>query len=386
MAGAVNSTIGTTAQPGGTWTIQNTNTASVGRFHDLAFLLEGASGFSQARTGVLSGSSDPSGTIPVGMFCSVTGSGLNMTLRPGAAVVERSVLVGPYAVVSEASAPVTLATADPTNPRIDRVDLQVLDGALGDNSGTSLTQFIVTTGVAAGSPAVPAAPSNSIPICQIALPAGTVTLTNGMLTDKRKSTALRGGVRRLNRGDLLTDAGFVPGEMRDTSVIQTPGWIDIWDNVAGVWRHLSPTNGTGDTLIAGQIRTSSLATSGTTELQVMTTGALALEAASVYKVTFQSVGGMNSATVERWAQRLRKTNVGGTQLTVSVISPATNASQPIGQLLTFLYVTTVTETTTFVGTIARLTSNSAGNTWTVSAADTFILCEYVGPSSFFTTA
>lgn len=382
----------TIASPtGNTWTIQSTNTAQAGRYHDLGQLVEGTSGnnqLTQARAGVLpAGSFDNTTQIPNALKCIPSGVGLNILSYRGGAVVDRGTLVGPYEVQSTAVGNLTLATADATNPRIDRIDLQVFDGALGDNGGSSLTRLVITTGTAAGSPAVPAAPANSIPICQILLPATTVTLTFGMFTDVRKSAAVRGAVRVLLPGDALADAGVHVGELRDTAAIQTPGWIDRWDTIAGVWRHISPTNGTGDTLIAGQYKSATpVATSSTTELALMSTGALALEAASVYKITFQTIGAMNSSIVERWAQRLRKTNVAGTQLTVSVISPATNASQPIGQLLSFMYVTTTTETTTFVGTIARLTSNSAGNTWTVSNPDTFILCEYVGPSSFFTTA
>jgi hypothetical protein len=382
----------TIASPtGGTWTIQSTNSAQVGRYHDMSLLMEGVSGNSQltqSRPGVLTaGSLDNTSQLPTAFRCITANTALNVFIYRGAAVVERGTLAGSYLVQSTAAGAVTLATADATNSRIDRVDLQVFDGALGDNGGTSLTRLVVTTGVASGSPVLPGAPTNSIPLCQILLPANATVLTAGMFTDTRKSSGLRGGVRVLLPGDALADAGFMVGELRDTTAIQTPGWIDRWDTIAAIWRHVSPTNGTGDTLLAGQYKNSTpVSTSGTTELALMSTGALSLEANSVYKITFQSVGGMNSSIVERWAQRIRKTNVGGAQITVSVIAPATNASQPIGQMLSYPYVTTTTETTTFVGTIARLTSNSAGNTWTVAAPDTFITCEYVGPSSFFTTA
>lgn len=382
----------TIASPtGGTWTIQSTNSAQVGRYHDLGLLAEGASGnnqLTQARAGVLpAGSFDNTSQVPNALKALPSGTGLNILTYRGAAVVERGTLAGSYEVQSTAVGTLTLATADATNPRIDRIDLQVLDGALGDNGGVSLTRLVITTGTAAGVPSVPAAPSNSIPISQILLPATTLTLTLGMFTDVRKSAAVRGAVRVLLPGDALGDVGVHVGELRDTSAIQTPGWIDRWDTVAGIWRHIGPTNGTGDTLLAGQYKNSTpVSTSSTTELALMSTGALALEAGSVYKITFQTIGGINSSTVERWAQRIRKTNVAGTQLTVTVLAPSSNVGQPIGNLVSFLYVTTTTETTTFVGTIARLTSNSAGNTWTVAAPDTFITCEYVGPSSFFTTA
>lgn len=233
-----NYVIGTSAHAGGTWTIQNTNTAQVGRYHDLAWLTEGAAdsnGFTTSRPGCLPGPADDDSNIPNCWTQTPTGTGLNLNVRRGSAVVERGTLVGSYIVESNATATVTLATANATNPRIDRVDLQVLDGALGDNGGTSQTALIVSSGTAAGSPSVPAAPSNSIPICQILLPANTTTLTSGMVTDKRRSAGLRGGTRVLLPGDSLTDVGFMPGEMRDTRAIASPGTIDTWDNASAAW-------------------------------------------------------------------------------------------------------------------------------------------------------
>lgn len=139
-------------------------------------------------------------------------------------------------------------------------------------------------------------------------------------------------------------------------------------------------------LVGGQVRTTSLSSSSTTEIAFVATSTLGLIASSLYRVTFQSIGTMNSSTVERWAQRIRKTTVTGTQLTVAAIAPATNASQPIGGPISYKYFTTVAENTAFVGTIQRLTSNSAGNTWQVTGPDTFITVEYMGPSAVCTTA
>lgn len=254
-----NQTIGGTGVAGGTWTIENTNTASVGRYHDLALLVESTSSFTQARPGIFSGYANSGAPVAAAYASAATGSGLNANVYPGAAVVERGTHVGPYIVVLDATGTITFATADATNPRIDRVDLQVLDGVLGDNGGTSLTQLIVTTGVAAGSPSVPAAPVNSIPIFQILLPANTTTLTNGMITDARKSTALRGTTRVLLPGDALTDVGYTIGESR-MRYNSTYGWLeDYWDSVAGIWRgtQIIPGvaqtwgNGTSDITLTG---------------------------------------------------------------------------------------------------------------------------------------
>lgn len=231
---ATNATIGTTANPGVTWTIQNTNSAKGGRFHDLLFMVEGSStNMVGVRPGVLPGPADSEDGNPTCWLVEPS-SAMTCTVRAGAAVVERDTMVGPYPVVSESSVEITFDDADATNDRIDRVDLQVLDGALGDNGDDSQTALVVTTGRAAGSPSVPDAPENSIPICQVAIDAGTDTITDGMITMQRKSTALRGGVRVLLEGDSLDDPGFTPGELRDARLLGGTG-IDQWDNENAEW-------------------------------------------------------------------------------------------------------------------------------------------------------
>lgn len=236
-----NQTIGGAGIAGGTWTIQSTNTASIGRFHDLAGLMEGAAGtnqFTTSRPGCLAGPSDAGTQIP-SCFAASAAGGLSVAYRRGSAVVERSTLVGPYTVVVNAVGTVTLATADAVNSRIDRQDLQVFDGALGDNGGVSLTQILVTSGVAAGVPVAPAAPVNSIPLTQVTLPANTTTITAGMIADKRKSAGVRGAIRYLLPGDSTSDVGFMTGEMRDTTGVSSTPTQDRWNSTAGSWQRVN---------------------------------------------------------------------------------------------------------------------------------------------------
>lgn len=230
---------GTSANKGVTRTIQLQDSAERVRYDMLAQYMQGATGangFTQARAGVLTaGSLDNTSQIPVALKVTAAGSGLNLSIARGAAIVERVLsLNGTYRVASYSTGTVTLGTADATNPRWDRIDLQVLDGAVGDNSGTSLTQFIVTPGTASGSPALAAAPANSIPLGFVKLPAGTATITSGMVFDNRKSAALAGAVRVCLPGDLLTDVGFMVSEMRDTTGIGGVS-IDRWDTDLEAW-------------------------------------------------------------------------------------------------------------------------------------------------------
>lgn len=236
---------------GGTWSIQSTNSAKVGRYHDLMFAQEGAAGvagnvFSRARTGILSGPPANSGTEIPGAGVVVAGTGMNWQVLPFCAIIERSSLVGPYFVQSTATGTGSLATADPSQTRVDRLDVQVFDGALGDNGGTSLTRVHVTQGTPGAG--VPAAPAGSTPLGWWTLPAGVSSLTAPGVTwtDGRKSTALRGAVRFLLPGDSLADPGFGSGELRDSSALVTSsagGSLDRWNATTATWETVNPLPG-----------------------------------------------------------------------------------------------------------------------------------------------
>lgn len=228
-----------TSPNGGTWTIQSTNSASVGRYHDLGFLMEGAAGaanvFKQCRPGVLVGPPVAASSNVPGAFAVAAASGLNFTTQPGAAVVERSTLAGTYGVQSTAIGSAAVGTADPSLTRVDRVDLQVLDGALGDNGGVSKTSVKVTAGTPGSG--IAAAPTNSIPLGSWSIPATTTSLAaTATWSPGRKSAAVRGSTRVLLEADALSDPGFMINERR-ARFHSTYGWMeDMWDAAAGVWR------------------------------------------------------------------------------------------------------------------------------------------------------
>lgn len=228
------------------------------RFHDLAWLIEGGPGgttqFAAARPGVFSISpATNGGGYAAGLFCMATGSGLQVQVLAGAGVIERGTfsgaswstftLAGTYGYVVALKSNLTF-TADAANSlsgtRIDRIDLVIADGpGQGDNGGVSFGQVRYQAGTV-GSGTAPNAPANSIPLGYITFPAGTTTvLTSGMFTDLRRSTGLRGAVRMLLPGDALADAGVCAGELRDTSVVQTPGTLDRWNNVSAAWETVS---------------------------------------------------------------------------------------------------------------------------------------------------
>lgn len=91
--------------------------------------------------------------------------------------------MGTYVVFNDANNVLTVTTANPTNPRIDRVVVTIQDayytGAFND------VIFQVIAGTPAGSPTAPATPANSISLATIAVGAGVTSILNANITDTR---------------------------------------------------------------------------------------------------------------------------------------------------------------------------------------------------------
>jgi hypothetical protein len=90
---------------------------------------------------------------------------------------------GCYFVENDATANVTIATADGTNPRIDVIVARVRDAAYsGADNDLLLT---VVQGTPAASPAVPSLPDDCIALAQVSVPALDTAITNSQITDLR---------------------------------------------------------------------------------------------------------------------------------------------------------------------------------------------------------
>jgi hypothetical protein len=128
------------------------------------------------------------------------GAGLTVTVGPGSFVVPNSTTptAGGYSSTLSSQATLTVQTADPTNPRIDLICANVVDN--GNN--TSFGQVQIITGTAAPSPSAPSAPANAITLAQLSVPAGTVSITAGLITDKRTYTVAAGGVLPAAKGSV----------------------------------------------------------------------------------------------------------------------------------------------------------------------------------------
>lgn len=91
--------------------------------------------------------------------------------------------MGSYMVYNDASSLLTVTTANPSNPRIDIVVVQVYDAYY---TGTlNSVSFSVIAGTPAVSPVAPTVPANSILLATVAVAAGATSILNANITDNR---------------------------------------------------------------------------------------------------------------------------------------------------------------------------------------------------------
>lgn len=119
-------------------------------------------------------------------------SGLQVTVQPGTAIIPSAAgsTDGAYRVTNNQSRTLTCATADGTNPRIDLVVIGVQEN--GNNTSNGFVQIV--TGTPAPIPAAPAAPPNTIGLCQVTVGANVTNLTSGNLADARVFQVAPGGI------------------------------------------------------------------------------------------------------------------------------------------------------------------------------------------------
>jgi hypothetical protein len=259
------------------WTLQSQDTAAVGRLHDGAFLQSlTTNAATQYRVGVIpTVATSGNGTAVDLIVTQAASPNMTVVVDAGNAVVGNSSGRGPYVCTNTANQTLTVATSDPTNPRIDLVYIQVIDTVAGD-TGSSTTQVGIVTGTPAASPAVPALPTNgvSLSLAQVRVNATVSSITNSNITDVRKSAGIGRGPRLMLPGDALADAGFCYGEIRQRRLSSYPlsGADQIVSDYWGadsVWHGLMPPyaltgtwqNGTSDITLNTSTYTAVVSTS-----------------------------------------------------------------------------------------------------------------------------
>jgi len=130
-----------------------------------------------ATTGIIGSSSlAVSPNSPVGMSVRVASG--------WAAIVGTTTSnMGVYTIFNDATVVQTIATADPTNPRIDLVCATVRDAYYSGANNDVIFQVIA--GTPAGSPVAPSLPANSISLATVAVGAAVTQINSGNITDTR---------------------------------------------------------------------------------------------------------------------------------------------------------------------------------------------------------
>ena len=102
-------------------------------------------------------------------------------------------ITGTFSAVAQQTT--STITAPSTNPRIDRIAIDMADNA-----------YVIIQGTEAASPSAPDYSPNHIPICQIALATSTTEITNSLITDERALTLTKsyGVTRRDETGTSYT--------------------------------------------------------------------------------------------------------------------------------------------------------------------------------------
>lgn len=126
----------------------------------------------------------------------------------GALVGNYTTNMGVYQFYNDAATTLSVTTANPSNPRIDRVVVTVSDSYYTGVSNT--VTFQVIAGTPAASPVAPATPSMSISLATILVGAGATSITNANITDTRTPVTTNlpvGDITDVNAGTGLTGGG-----------------------------------------------------------------------------------------------------------------------------------------------------------------------------------
>jgi hypothetical protein len=117
--------------------------------------------------------------------------GMSVQVAAGHALIAgtQTASQGFYIAYNDGATTIAIATANPTNPRIDRIVVAVQDAFYGGTANNQVI-FQAVTGTPASSPVAPAAPDNSITLAYVAVAAGATSITNANITDLRTRAEL----------------------------------------------------------------------------------------------------------------------------------------------------------------------------------------------------
>lgn len=116
--------------------------------------------------------------------------GMSVQISEGHAIIAgtQTSTQGFYVAYNDAATSLSIATANPTNPRIDRICVVVQDSYYSGASNQVIFQAV--TGTPASSPVAPAAPANSVTLAYVTVGAGATSILNGNIADQRTQAQL----------------------------------------------------------------------------------------------------------------------------------------------------------------------------------------------------
>ena len=152
--------------------------------------------------------------------------------------------VGQYMVYNDASVNASIATADPSNPRIDLVCLTIQDAAYSGSSNQAIIQ--VVAGTPAVSPTTPSTPSNAIALATIQVNAATTTITSGNISDIRVYAATTLAIEPIAGNNLNAPMTLTSG------TLVTSGTIGGSIEYDGKTFYAAPTSGATPTAAGGR--------------------------------------------------------------------------------------------------------------------------------------
>lgn len=123
----------------------------------------------------------------------------------------QSTAQGAYAACNDAAKTVSIAASHATLNRIDLIVAKVEDSFY--SGAVDSWSLSAVTGTPASSPAVPAAPANSITLSRVAVNAAVTTITNANITDVRPFAAGLGGVIPCTSTNLPTTSQLSQGQI-----------------------------------------------------------------------------------------------------------------------------------------------------------------------------
>jgi hypothetical protein len=290
--------------------------------------------------------------------------GSGHALIPGTENLKQAV----YSCFNDGTVSKAIAASDPSLPRIDLVVIKVQDSFY---SGAPNTWSIaVVTGVAAGSPAVPTAPANSIILAQVAVGAGVTSIVTANITDRRFYLTATGGiipVRDQAERDALVGAydGLTVWR-QDIDAIQT-------------WNGASWVGGAGilDIVRITQAGAYTFTATDPSELTKLRSASVTVINGQMYRFHGQT---LYTAITDPWTLEIRKGSAAGTIVGGVRFRAEANGDTCVWDVT---WPCTLTETVQFYYVVNRLSGAGALSVFGVNDGfhNTFATIENLGAST-----